>query len=367
MTQIPLLTQTAILDSPSAIRYITIVYFSCKISNAVLAHLEHRGEDLSRLYEMSLPPMELLRDPSSWLSAPEMESFLESMVQLDWNLPEGALLKEAAHSGPNLRSWGVLDSVLRMMPRPQEIFHQPERFLSYFISPEPPIENLSRTEIEIAFDLPLPADQYPHVTAYLMSAFESLPLYVGQGLARCEWSDIHLRIVWPETQHTMFAEDPGHQVSPDLLRSVVDDHQRLQRELEERNREIQSKDEELRLLRSDLAKFSFAEAEADSPERFLREWAPQEHLPAHRLGQNLARLHDYMVRAQQLITVLTGLSKSNPTVKEALRRLDWDHVKAQYPRTIADSVEALRGLTAKPNTTASLSSPTRTHEENPHV
>lgn len=337
------------------------MYFSCKVSNAVLAYLESKGEDLSRLYEMPLPATEHLRDPSAWLSAPEMETLLETLRALELPRSGADLLTAAGMAGPALRPWGVLDSVLRMMPRPQEIFHQPERFLSYFISPEPPIENLRRTDQELSFDLPLPAEQYPHVTAYLKAAFESLPLYVGQGQARCEWNDIHLKIFWPEPSATMFVEDPGHQVSPELLRSVVEGHQRLQRELEERNREIQSKEEELTRLRADLARGPLPESGSVSAASLLAEWSMEAPPPTHQIGQNLARLHDYMVRAQQLITVLTGLSKSAPAVKELLRRLDWDHVKAQYPRTIAESVEALRTLNAK------STRPSRNHEEGPHV
>ncbi len=51
-----------------------------------------------------------------------------------------------------------------------------------------------------------------------------------------------------------------------------------------------------------------------------------------------------MVRAQQLITLLLSQSKMSSGLKEILRRVDWDHVKAQYPMTISESVEALREL-----------------------
>ena len=47
---------------------------------------------------------------------------------------------------------GVLDSVLRMLPRPHEILNQPERF-SYFISPGPPADNIKRSSNSIEFDL----------------------------------------------------------------------------------------------------------------------------------------------------------------------------------------------------------------------
>lgn len=342
------------------------MHFSCKITNAVLSFLEHHGEDLSPLYDPMFPPMEVLRDPSSWLSAPEMEAYLETLSRMSWAKHEaGELALVAGHAGPKNHAWGVLDSVLRLMPRPQEILNQPERFLSYFISPEPPIENLKRSEASVSFDLPLPAEQYPMVTMYLKAAFESLPLYVGQNRAICEWEGIHLQVHWPELQESIFVQDPGHQISPDLLQSVIADHQRLQRDLEDKNRELQRKSDEIRELKMDLEKgvrtAAILNAEA-ALSSLLNEEPPTEQPPAYKIEQNMARLHDYMVRAQQLVVVLSGLVKKEkePAVKEALRRLDWDHVKQQYPRTIASSMEELRRLQSR-------SSSQRVQEEDRHV
>lgn len=334
------------------------MHFSCKITNAILSELEHRGEDLSPLYDSGFPPTEMLRDPTAWMSAPEMESFLEHLMRMNWARIDGSLTVEAGHSGPSHHVWGVLDSVLRMMPRPQEILHQPERFLSYFISPEPPIENLRRDEESLSFDLPLPAEQYPLVSSYLKAAFEALPLYSGHELARCEWNDIHLKIFWPLSQETMFEKDPGHQISPDLLQTVISDHQRLLRELEEKNRELQRKDEELQIARKDLEKLAGGAA-VITAEMALNAYSPPESEAGYVIYQNLSRLHDYMVRAQQLVTVLSGFAKKEAGVKEVLRRTDWDQVKSLYPRAIAESIDCLRRLQQNRQ-------PHRT-EERPHV
>ena len=189
--------------------------------------------------------VELMRDSSCWMKAPDVEAFLETLQTMTYKNSYPNLIEKVGHLVPQLRAWGVLDSVLRMMPRPQEIFHQPERFLSYFISPEPPVESVVRTEDELSFALPLPSQQYPLTSLFLKSAFESLPLYTGQSLAHCEWNDIFIKIKWPRRQGTMFTQDPGHQISPELLSHVIDDLQKSQRELEEKNRELQTKNEEL--------------------------------------------------------------------------------------------------------------------------
>lgn len=329
--------------------------FSCKITNAILSDLERRGEDLSPFYDPSFPPMENLRDPAAWMSAPEMESFLGSLAGMNWAKVEGSIFHEAGHAGPVNHAWGVLDSVLRMMPRPQEILHQPDRFLSYFISPEPPIENLQRDPASVSFDLPLPAEQYPNVTAYLRAALEALPLYTGGSLARCDWTNIHLRLEWPETQSSMFKADPGHQVSPELLKAVIEDHQRLLRELEEKNGELQRRDEEIKNLRRESRRGNEPVSESALDER-----VNQAALSDHALAQNLSRLHDYMFRAQQLVSVLASMATKESGVKEVVRRLDWDRVKRQYPQVMNECFEALRRGNARSN-------PPSRPKELPHV
>ncbi len=44
--------------------------------------LEDQGEDLAPLYEQTHLSVELLRDSSYWISAPDMEAFLEAVMRL---------------------------------------------------------------------------------------------------------------------------------------------------------------------------------------------------------------------------------------------------------------------------------------------
>jgi hypothetical protein len=319
--------------------------------------LEEQGEDLAPLYEQTHLPVELLRDSSYWISAPDMEHLLETILRLPFEKTEN-IFQRAGHAGPELRAWGVLDSVLRMMPRPQEIFNQPEQFLSYFISPKPPIENLRRDETGISFDLPLPAEQYPLVTSYLKAAFEALPVYVGQPLAKCEWSGINLKLSWSSEQRTIFNEtNVGHQVSPALFQNLIDDLQSTQREREDLQKyigDLEAKIRDFEKQKITLNQIQDSKAtEAPPTTLFANESAPLSHLnfiadsPGYVMSQNLARLHDYMVRAQQLITMLAAQGKMTPAVKEAMRRVDWEFVKNQYPRTVSESMELLRKMQSK--------------------
>lgn len=333
------------------------MHFSCKISNSVLTLLEQQGEDLTTLYEQTPISVELLRDSSYWISAPDMENLLEAALRLPLKSDTGNVLQRAGHNGPELRAWGVLDSVLRMMPRPQEIFNQPEQFLSYFISPKPPIENLRRSDMGISFDLPLPAEQYPLVTTYLKAAFESLPVFVGQPPAKCEWEGINLQLNWSTQQSTILDESVGHQVSPELFQSLIDDLQKSQREREDLQKYVSDLEQKMRDYEKQNLVAAIAapeSADANKTSLFPNDGALarldfDSESPSYVLSQNMARLHDYMVRAQQLITMLAAQGKMTPAVKEAMRRVDWEFVKTQYPRTVLECMEVIKKTYNKNN------------------
>lgn len=310
-----------------------------------MTYLESEKIDLSGVFSEVDVPWEQMRDSSNWLKAPDMEALLERIIQNeDW-------LVQAGHQTPQKKVWGVLDSVLRMMPRPQEIFQQPEKFLGYFISPEPPVENIVRKENGISFDIPLPAEQYPLVTKYLKAAFESLPMYVGLSAGVCQWTFIHFSLEWPTEQKSILNQDEPHQISPQLMQDVIRQLQQSSRDLEEKNRELQRRNEELLRLTQDpdlqakiknteITQQNFSDFQNISDSEFLKR-------PVHQVAQNLSRLHDYMVRAHQLVTLLTAGQKQTPGIKEAFRRVDWEIVKDQYPHIIFESLEVLKKINRK--------------------
>ena len=89
-----------------------------------------------------------------------------------------------------------------------------------------------------------------------------------------------------------------------------------------------------------LTQQNFSEFQNISDSEFLKR-------PVHQVAQNLSRLHDYMVRAHQLVTLLTAGQKQTPGIKEAFRRVDWDIVKDQYPQIILESIETLKKINRK--------------------
>lgn len=280
------------------------------------------------------------------MSAPDLEFLISKIVNHPFKERPLDLVKDVGHQTPDLHAWGVLDSVLKMISHPREVFIQPDRFISYFISPEPPIENLVRTSHSIAFDLPLIAEQYPLVSKYLMSAFEALPLYTGKSLGQCSWQHIHVKINWPSESETLVKNDAvTTHLSPMFLQNIIEELQTNQKNLEEKNRELMQKNVQLLSAQKELNKNN--PVPSTDIEQIQLRIIVNNDLDLNQISQNLARLHDYMVRAQQLITMLTGQIKMNSGIKEIMRRIDWDHVKSQYPVTILESMEALRKLQKK--------------------
>lgn len=286
---------------------------------------DQKGVDIVPLIEEMSVPMEFLKDPSSWVPSVQLEKFFHRLLR-HCNADQ-TLLAEIGHQSAELKTWGVLDSVLRMMPRPDEAWAQPEKFLSYFVSPPPPVANLERNDKGISFDVPITAEQYPLTTFFLQSCFESLPKFIGQPASHARWEGIRLTIDWSQPQDSFFgAVDPGFHVSPDLMRQLVGNLEQHQRELEKRNVELQMKNEKLH-----------SELETKRQQEFA-ELKDNEVL---NLRQHIARMTDYMVRAQQLIAIMGSSEKNNKGLREVMRKLDWDFVRDDFPRTVESSYRIL--------------------------
>lgn len=323
------------------LRYKFLVYFSCKITNSVISYLHEQGEDLSFIFDQSSAHEEFLRDPSLWYDARQTENLLQLCLRniSNKNL-EDDLFQKIGHSNPDLRCWGVLDSVLKMMPSPHEILSQPERFLSYFISPAPPIESLKRSEQSVEFDLPVSSEEFPLVTSYLKAAFEALPKYVGQDLALCEWTGLHIRYDWSQRQESIFSQiEVGHQISPELLESVQNELQRLQIQLEEKNKELILRERQIEQAEKDLKKQLRHEVIQPTLDLEIAESVSEDAIEF--LVQSNSRLNDYMVRAQQLIVMLVGQGRQDRQVQEAMRRVDWEYVKNHFSVIVNECSDVL--------------------------
>lgn len=294
---------------------------SSKLTSSIIRCLEAQGEDISPLFSAVSVPEEFLRDPSYWVRADEFEYFLREVVRLPWNFSSGAdLLDRMAESCVEYRSWGVLDSVLRMMSSPHEVFAQPERLLSYFIAPAPPVDRVIRADQAIAFDLPMSTDQYPLACEFLSRSIEMIPVYMGLPRAEVRWDQIRLEIDWQARQDSIFeGVELGRQLSPQLMRDFLKNVAH--------NEQTKNQD--------GVGRLATLKAQARPRSMVIQ---PE----VHEIRNHVAKLSDYMIRAQQLITLLVGTKRLTPDVKEAMRRVNWDHVQTQFPQTVEECYQIFR-------------------------
>lgn len=304
---------------------------SCKVSNSVLTFLERQGRDLSSFYHNIDAPEEFLRDPACWLEAPKMEALLKEIDSQFNDIPED-YAREIGRQNEQLRSWGVLDSVLKMVESPLDIYCQPSRFISYFISPEPPIASWRQDGEVIRFQLPVLAEQYPYITLYLTGALEGLPLYMRQPLGSVRWMGSEIEILWKQIQESLLPEEDMHlrQFNPQWVRTMMESLEKHQKNIETRTvtpegatisadelRELQS------FLREASTKFDF----------FMQE--------SLAVKNDFLKLHDYFARSQQLITFLVHSGRKTKQVDEAMRRMDWQHVQTSYDKMVEEACDRL--------------------------
>lgn len=327
--------------------------FSCKITNSLIISLDRRGEDLTVFYENCDWPAEFLRDPASWLEADKMEQLL-TQIENFYARPgsdQEPLIASVGHESKDLRAWGVLDSVLRMVQTPKDLFAQPERFLSYFVSPAPPIGDIQRAADSVRFVLPISATQYPRVTNFLRSAIEALPTYIGKPMANVVWDDSIVTIAWSEDQASLFGEVPTNDLSlnPELVRNIVADLEKSQKELEETKKRLLEAEREVERTRTNGP-------QATSPAPVASVTGQVSAIEIEdTLGTSLHelyRLGDYFARSQQLVTLLIAQGRQTPPVQEAMRRVDWPTVCESAPQILRQAIADLVTLRDRSRTLA---------------
>ena len=326
--------------------------FSSKISNSVLNFLDSEGVSLEGLLGAVETPEEFLRDPSSWIEAQVLENFLmvaereyfvtsQKLVNRE-ALGDTSFIGRVGHSARELRSWGVLDGVLKMMRTPDDIYAQPERLLSYFISPPPALQNIQRGAQSLEFQIDLAHQRYPLVSQYLVRALESLAEYVGQPLARANWSGHVVQIKWSHQQDSLFTEDPGHTTDSTQLAELMQKLDEQQREVERRGSEVGRLQREVDRLKAKLSRQSGripSSGELAAMDRLATESAE----PLRHLVDDMARMNDYFTRAQQLITLLIAQDRLTPQIQNSMKRVDWELVAVQFPLLSRHSRERLMG------------------------
>ena len=260
----------------------------------------------------------------------------------------GLNLEEIAHETQKLYSWGPLDSVLRMLKRPSDMMSEPERFLSYFISPPPPVKVNSSTLEAVEFEVPISSDQYPLTASYLRCAFECLPAFVGRPMAQSTWEENKILINWGSGQEDLFKDDTEEPVmNPKLIDTVIANLEKSQKDLESRNQELLLKNAELESAQKQLQE-NFQEKVYLEKLSNLSELAMalshEINNPMAYVKSNVFRFKDYMVRAQQIIQILYSSMTKKAPANKIMKKLDWEFVQKEYPEVIEEAVTGLHKI-----------------------
>jgi hypothetical protein len=198
--------------------------------------------------------------------------------------------------------------------------------LSYFVSPAPPVANVVRALESISFDLPISNQEFPGVSEFIRSALEVLPCYLGRNQAQVNWRATKIQISWSESQNDLLKdEDISPNYKPELVQNLMQALEESQRQIEDLRNQL-SQGESLRPHPIPSTDTEFVQG--------LRTYLV-------RSRGHMMRMSDYLVRSQQLITLLIGQDRMDRQVQEAMRRVDWDYVKTQSSQVAQDTADLL--------------------------
>ena len=223
-----------------------------------------------------------------------------------------------------------------MVQTPKDFFAQPERFLSYFISPAPPIGEIKRGGESVSFVLPVSEERFPLVTSYLCAVLEALPTYISKPMAQVTWQDSRVEVTWNDAQTSLLTEEEKAELSlhPELVSSILHNLESSQKELEETKQKLVAREAELEVMRlGNLV--SLRNEEPKLP-------GDLSHEAVATALHELYRLGDYFARGQQLVTLLVAQGRETPQVREAMRRVDWPFVCETAPAAIRGAISQLQ-------------------------
>lgn len=331
------------------------MHFNGKITHSVLSYLENQCVDLEGIYELTPLPSEFLRDPNHWFDADQVEAFLELIRSKVIDLcPSENFMEKVGHDSFSTNSWGVLNSVLKMILHPQDIFTRPQNILSYFISPSPSFEVLEEKPSEITLAFSLPKEKYPNTLEYLKAALESLPTFMGRPMATVNWSSAHLNICWSSQQESLLAEaEDTKSVKPELMKNLVATIEDAQRNVDQKTEQLNLKDQEIQNLKSQILRMSQSHLEAfeaslsvtENKER-LNQLVEPSLFKLVNVYNQFMKLSDYVTRSQQLVILLSGLSEegNSKQVKDLKKRLNWERLRQNFTGVVQDGVDNLESI-----------------------
>ncbi len=269
---------------------------------------------------------EVLKDTETWLPAEPTERFLELLdksLHGVVGIPSQALLSQTVgHQAYELKAWGVLDKVLPLLKKPEDILSQPKMFMGYFISPAPPSSVVHRAEDSLVLTLPISSMEFPMICGYIASALEAIPAFMGESMALCGWKDTELKVNWSQRQSSLLKKkDQEKQVSKEMVEELLVQISQLNQDIHE------LKTENKKLTQSKNPKAPIVT-----------------QYTLDQVQNQLSKLDDYFLRARQLVELLSGDRPPRKNfVTQALLRTRWAHIPQNYPKVVRELKSLLKG------------------------
>jgi hypothetical protein len=381
-------------------------WVSCKLSFTLISFAEQQGLDPAELFFDYPIPENWLTDPGQWITPAELDQFI--LQFLGWYQSKSGksisqpleFLREVGRSSSELRSWGILDSVLRLMPDVFEVLERPQVFLGHFLSPAPEVQLLLKSPEEIRWRGSSCLPQYPRIQSLLWGSLEALPTFMGlQAWQLNGWSpdgvwvfprcgardslamaEAPLSGLTPAGRLDIPGAEPSDKASELSSSAAPSARGKSSVSTTERDfgpralvdavmKEVVQSNEEALMTSLSLSRELFREMVAviEQPKKPRKRknqgmevatlsppelnWAlapiSEESIPEfqrnevpQRLQQNLNRMLDFFVRASQLVTLL---AKQNPGQAQVwMKRLGWTQVQQRFPDLVEESMAWVR-------------------------
>lgn len=293
--------------------------FSSKIAHSFIQYGLKNQLDIVPLLNQASLSYELCNHGDAWIAADNLEAFLKLVKEQVSDQKDMALIENVGHQALELKSWGVLDSVLKMIRSPKDIYQNPQRILSYFIFPAPPVKKLSSAETSIRFEVPFFFEEYPHIYSYLKSCFEVLSTFLGEPSANVFWEGNVIQIDWSNKQKLMLDQD-FYNLNPELIKNIIET-------IETRQLEIQTLQAQMTQKNLELERYK----EIQSLDQSQTCWTSHDK---KWFEDQVSKLQDYFLRAQQMVTILSASEKKSKFVKEAMKKVHWNNVPELFPETV---------------------------------
>ena len=325
---------------------------SCRVTNSIVAYVRKEKKNLVRLLEGIELSEEHLLDTNSWVSHEVVDTLFDRLEEIFF---DNQIAYKVGLYSSRLESWGVLDSVFRMIGEARLIYHQARKFTSYFYKT---IETRTVEKSDFHVLLKFSGKKAsPHHVQYLLGAFESIPLYWNQPQAYSQKIDeVTYEFRWENKQLFFGKKDPHVSLSPQLIQDTVVQLEKTIALIEKKNRELQEKNEELTEANQKLKDTIKEKIQAEkmaSIGQLATGVAHEINNPLGFIMSNLGRIREYVGKMtlllseyDQLVHHISDKDKEEmkrvcDRVNELRKTQEMEYILEDFPLLIAESQEGL--------------------------